>query len=151
MKTSARSGSTDRICWRNGLMRLWPLISLELITESQIKRAMFTRRPKVFLLLFGCLFQTNISHGNNGKTKDLLRDSGSSETKKQNMMTNFNQRRNQEKYASMSTGRKNNTKMGIHRSVVKLSRNEIIHTRSHNGRLMQGIRRRQVSFGVSRL
>ena len=110
---------------------------------------MFTRRLKVFLLLFGCLFQTNISHGKNGKTKDLLRDSGSSETKKQNMMTNFNQRRNQEKYASMSTGRKNNTKMGIHRSVVKLSWNEIIHTRSHNWRLMQGIRRRQVSFGVS--
>ncbi|PFX29882.1 dickkopf-related protein 3-like isoform X1 [Stylophora pistillata] len=105
---------------------------------------MFTKKPKAFLLLFGCLLQTCFSLGKQGKTKGLIPRRAKSSGSEKNRKMNIDQKRNHEKYASKSFGRKNTAKMEIHRSVMGLHRNEIIHGRSHNGRLMQEIRRRQM-------
>lgn len=111
---------------------------------------MFTRNPKAFLLLFGCLLQTYFSLGKRGRTKELiLRGIKSDGSQKSTMKMNISQNRIQEKYAGKLFGRKNTAKMEIHRSVIGLHWNKIKHGRSHSGRLMEGIGRRQVGYRVS--
>lgn len=106
---------------------------------------MFTRNPKAFLLLFGCLLQTYFSLGKQGRTKELiLRGTKSDGSQKNTMKMNISQNRIQEKYAGKLFGRKNTAKMEIHRSVIGLHWNKIKHGRSHSGRLMEGIGRRQM-------
>lgn len=103
------------------------------------------------LLLFGCLFQIYISHGITStfaRVEKSIRVSNFGESKKYIKTRGVNESKNREKPAVMSTdhGGKQNTGTLIHRSVFKkLSRNGIIHTRIHNRRLKQELRKRQVS------